>query len=151
MARRADPATTTLIVGSAATDVRRSVGPTAWCVLEQLAMSAPSQVAEAWIVRSSVRELAEQLGVAKNTAQRALLRLRRARLVAFAQPRDSSGRFDSSSYRLNIPDDVLTRQRVPRCGVARSLPGSTSGSRRRVVAASPVGGYVEQLVLLPLA
>jgi DNA-binding transcriptional ArsR family regulator len=151
MARRADPATTTLVVGSAAADVRRSVGPTAWCVLEQLATSAPSQVAESWIVRSSVRELAVQLGVAKNTAQRALLRLRRARLVAFAQPRDPSGRFDSSSYRLDIPDDVLSRQPAPRRGVARSLPGSTSGSRRRVVAESPVGGYVEQLVLLPLA
>jgi hypothetical protein len=91
------------------------------------------------------------MGVAKNTAQRALLGLRRARLVAFAQPRDSSGRFDNSSYRLNIPDDVLTRQPVPRRRVARSLPGPTSGRRRRAVAASPVGGFAEQLVLLPLA
>jgi DNA-binding transcriptional ArsR family regulator len=139
-----------LIVGAAAADVRRSLGPTAWCALEVLAASPRDQVADAWIVRSSVRDLAARMGVAKNTAQRALADLRDARLVEFAQRRDGGGRFHASTYRLAVPDAVLTPQPLQRGAAVRSSRRSEAGVGRRVAAASPAGGFEEQLVLLPL-
>jgi len=145
MAYRTDSSTAGgLIVGAAAADVRRSVGPTAWSALEVLATSPPSHVAGSWIVRSSVRELADGMGVAKNPEQRALATLRAARLVEFAQQRDGGGRFDASVYRLAVPDDVLTLKPLQKAAAVRSSRRSKSGVGRRVVAASP-----EQLVLLP--
>lgn len=138
-----------LIVGSAAAEVRRSVGPTAWSALEVLATSSRNHVAGPWTVRSSVRELADGMGGAKNTAQRALATLRAARLVEFAQQRGGGGRFDASVYRLAVPDDVLTLMPLQKAAAVRSSRRSKSGVGRRVAAASPAGGIDEQLVLLP--
>ena len=140
-----------LIVGGAAAEVRRSVGPTAWAALEVLAASPRSHGPGAWTVHSSVRELATRMGVAKNTAQRALVTLRVARLVEFDQQRGGGGRFDASAYRLDVPDDVLTLQPLQRAAAARSSRRSKPGTGGRVGAASPAGGFDEQLVLLPLA
>lgn len=152
MAYRTDASTAGgLIVGAAAADVRRSVGPTAWSALEVLATSPRSHVSGAWTVRSSVRELADGMGVAMSTAQRALVTLRDARLVEFDQQRGGGGRFDASVYRLAVPDDVLTLQPLPRAAAVRSSRRSKSGVGGRVGAASPAGGFEEQLVLLPLA
>jgi DNA-binding transcriptional ArsR family regulator len=138
-----------VVIGDAAEDVRRLVGPTAWCALEVLATMPPNHVAEAWIVRGSVRELARRLGISKNTAQRALIALRQVGLVKFAQQRDGRGRFGDSSYDITVPDDVLRRQRpsasVPSRGSDRA--GSVAG--RRSVARPPARASVEQLVLLP--
>ena len=42
------------------------------------------------------------MGVAKNTAQRALAALREAGLVASSQRRAATGEFGSCEYRLNV-------------------------------------------------
>ena len=69
MGHRADVETAgELIIGGAAAHVRRSVGPAAWCTLEVLAASPRDRDDVGWIVHCSVRELAAQMGVAKNTA-----------------------------------------------------------------------------------
>jgi hypothetical protein len=147
MASRADDSPVVgVVVGATAEDVRRAVGPTAWCALEVLATSPSTGDDDGETVRSCVRELATRIGVSTNTAQRALVALRRAGLVEFVQRRDVGGRFGDSSYRLSIADDVLTRQALdapsPRRRAGR--PGS-----RSVALAPPVGGFAEQLVLLP--
>jgi hypothetical protein len=148
MDRRSDgtggwPAVVT--IGEAAAEVRRAVGPTAWCALEVLA-GAPVEVDERWIVRSSVREVAVRLGVATNTAQRALAALREAGVIAAGQGRDCSGRFGSGAYRLAVDANVLSRPaREP---IVASTP--TPSSRPRV-AAKPAADRSQQLELLPSA
>ena len=120
-----------LIVGAAAAEVRRSLGPSAWCALEVLATTPPSPSADSWTVHCSVRELATRMGVAKNTAQRALTTLRRACLVELAQRREADGRFDASVYRLTVPDGVFDRE--PRqAPVASPQAAAHSPGPRRV-------------------
>ena len=81
-------------IGAAAADVRRAVGLTAWCALEVLA-ATPAESGEPWAVGSSVRDVAARLGVAPNTAQRAIGVLRDARLVTVIQGRAFAGRVRS--------------------------------------------------------
>ena len=69
-----------------------------------------------------MQTLAVELGVAKNTAHRALKTLRGAGLLEHTQARAAAGRFDTSAYRLAVPDDVLTRS-------LRSISGRPAGRR----------------------
>jgi DNA-binding transcriptional ArsR family regulator len=136
-------------VGAAAADIRRSLGPVAWCALEVLAMSPPEDGTDTWIVSSSVRMLASGMGVAKNTAQRALAVLRGARLVESIQRRSATGEYGSCSYCLNVDADVLSRQ--PQTSPATS---SQAVQSRRVLAKRPVAVKAavevgQQLALLP--
>ncbi len=95
-----------VLVGERAGDVRRQLGPLAWAALEVL-VSHGTMVDSESIADSSVREIADQLGVAKNTAHRAVRALRSARLVSPIQRRDNDGRFLDGGYRLTVPPDVL--------------------------------------------
>ncbi len=98
-----------IAIGPAAGDVRRSVGATAWCALEVLA-ATPADDGELWIVRSSACAVAAHLGVAPNTAQRALGVIREAALVTAIQDREHGGRFGGTAYRLTVDQSVLGRQ-----------------------------------------
>jgi hypothetical protein len=89
------------VIGSGAVNVVRRVGPTAWTVLTVLAVEAESTGGSA-VVRASVRSLASELGLDKDTIARALVRLREARLVVA-----EAGRFEHGTYRLTVPADVL--------------------------------------------
>ena len=80
----------------------RRVGPTAWAVLTALAVDA-EQTAGAQVARASVRSLAMELGLNKDTVARALARLRDARLVA-----SMTSLFEPSAYRLTIPAGVIS-------------------------------------------
>lgn len=95
-----------VLVGERAGDVRRQLGPLAWAALEVL-FSHGTMVDGESIADSSVREIAVQLGVAKNTAHRAVRALRAAGLVSPIQRRDNEGRFLDGGYRLTVPPDVL--------------------------------------------
>ena len=95
-----------VLVGEHAADVRRQLGPLAWAALEVL-VSHGTMVDGESIADSSVREIADQLGVAKNTAHRAVRALRAAGLVSPIQRRDNDGRFLDGGYRLTVPPDVL--------------------------------------------
>lgn len=95
-----------LVVGQGAADVRRLVGAVAWAALEVLAEGAQPR-GDSDSTPASVRSVAAQLGVAKNTAHRALTVLRAAGLVEPLQGRSALGRFDAGGYRLTIPPTVL--------------------------------------------
>jgi DNA-binding IclR family transcriptional regulator len=90
-----------VIVGPDARDVVVQLGPVAWVVLERMAQQANAD-GDDLVVRASVRSLAAELGLAKDTVARAVRRLRRAGLVAFV-----GERFEPGAYRLTVSTDIL--------------------------------------------
>ena len=144
MDRRPDAAAdapVAVTVGAAAGDVRLAVGPLAWCALEVLA-AVPAVDGERWVVWSSVRDVAARLGVAPNTAQRALGVLRDAGLVTAIQDREHGGRFGGTTYRLTVDESVLCRQTCEPLIASRPMVALQPCSP-----AKPVVAVGEQLVL----
>jgi DNA-binding transcriptional ArsR family regulator len=94
-------ATDSIVVGAGAVRLARRVGPTAWTVLTALAVDAEPH-GDGMTVRASVRSLAADLGLNKDTVGRALARLRQARLVV-----QVTGRFELGAYRLTVAPDVI--------------------------------------------
>lgn len=99
--------TARLVLGQGANDVRREVGPTSWAALEVLAELGDGDGRAV----ASVRHVADELGISKNAAHRAIRRLVDAGVVRPHQERSPNGRFLIGSYRLEVPVDAL--QRVP--------------------------------------
>jgi DNA-binding IclR family transcriptional regulator len=97
--------------------LRRQLGPTAWCTLEALLERADGTA----VAVASVRSLAAELGVAKNTAHRALATLMRAGLVQPVQERGADGRFRPGRYRLHLADRPASTRR-PRTTRTPSTP-----------------------------
>jgi len=98
-----------LTLGPGAAPLRRELGPLAWCALECL-VACSGDGSDGTTAEASVRSLAVDLGVAKNTAHRAISALVRAGLVSPTQDRHDDGRFCAGRYRLHV-DDVLTAAR----------------------------------------
>ena len=94
-----------VVVGAASSDLRRALGPTSWVVLEELLLRS-SGASNECVARVSVRALAASLGLAKDTAARAIRRLRNAGLVTAAQERTNAGIFDIAAYRITVPDGI---------------------------------------------
>ncbi len=139
-----------VVVGTAAAEVRRSVGPVAWCALEYLAASPPSGHGDEDTVAASVRSLAVGLGVNKNTAHRALSVLRAAGLVEPMQSRCEAGRFGAGCYRLGVSSAVVARVGVGARECTPPAAPSTAGSvpGRARARRSRTRRDVEQLSLL---
>lgn len=95
-----------LLLGPMADETRRSLGPLAWAALEALVTDARPK-GDVDVADTSVRQLAEHLGVAKNTAHRALSALRRAGFIEPLQSRSTSGKFAFGSYRLAVAPSIL--------------------------------------------
>lgn len=106
------------LAGPRAAVLRREVGPVAWCALECLVERAGDDGTAAACVRS----IATDLGVAKNTAHRAVAMLARAGLVEAIQERDHGGRFRAGRYRLNLADLVISP--TPARARSRATPAS---------------------------
>lgn len=147
-----------ILVGPAAAPLRRSLGPLSWCALECLVASATANEADP-VVDASVRSLAADLGVAKNTAHRGLTALIAAGVATAERPRRSDGTFGPGRYRLHLHGEVLavasaTRRQATRPTTKRTRAGWPSGndtagrsSRRR----TPATERGDQLSLLPSA
>jgi DNA-binding transcriptional MocR family regulator len=100
-----------LVTGPRAAVLRRELGPLAWCALEFLV----EQSSDGVTTEESVRTVAEALGVAKNTAHRAVVALTRAGLIEGIQDRGTNGRFRPGRYRILLTEDLLTRtSQLPR-------------------------------------
>lgn len=103
--------TTMLLVEESAREVRRAVGPLAWCCLEELSLAA-RQTPDGWMAPVGVRALGSSLGVTKDTAARALQVLIAAGLVA------RRGSASSAEYALCPPPGLgicLNHQDIGRC------------------------------------
>ncbi len=116
--------------GPRAAAFRRDVGPVAWCALECLLERSD----DGRTTVASVRAVAAELGVAKNTAHRAMAALARAGLIETDQQRGRDGRFQPGRYVLHLGDLLVTT-------VSQTAP---HGRQRTTTAAT-----VAQLSLLP--
>ena len=94
-----------VVVGPRAAALRRRLGSTAWVVLEQLLANSAGQggCCRACV---SVRTLAAELAMSKDTVARALARLRSAGIVSADQARSAAGRFTVGSYVIAVPDGI---------------------------------------------
>jgi DNA-binding transcriptional ArsR family regulator len=94
-----------VVLSASSVELRRRLDPTAWVVFEQLLLESISNgdTCEASV---SVRSLATQLGLAKDTVARALIRLRRAGLVDASQSRTATGVYATGTYTLTIPTSI---------------------------------------------
>jgi DNA-binding transcriptional MocR family regulator len=95
-----------LLVGPSSTALRRRLGPTAWMVLEEIALRS-TVVGERRVARVSIRTLAGSLGMAKDTVARAVRRLRSAGVVTGVQQRNASGVFDTGVYVITVDPAIL--------------------------------------------
>jgi len=109
------PDRTVLVLTERAASVRASLEPTAWLVLEELALRSNLIDGQA-VAEQSVRTAAESLGRSKDAVARALRQLVAAGLVARAEERHGfSGRFVGVRY---IVDLRLAGLRLPADPVA---------------------------------
>ena len=122
--------TARLALGEGANAVRRRVGPTSWAALEVLAELGDDHGRAV----ASVRHVADELGISKNAAHRAIRRLVDAGLVSPLQERSPDGRFLIGSYRLEVPADALRCVPVeptPSAPTAKRTSRRSAATRRR--------------------
>lgn len=98
---------TSLVIGPSSSGLRRTLDPAAWVVLEEMLLRSTA-VGVHRVVRVSVRSLAGSLGLAKDTAARAIRRLRAAGLVDGVQQRTAAGAFGIGVYVITIHPDVIS-------------------------------------------
>jgi len=128
--------------------LRRSLGPTAWAVLADVAMDAQPDGDGVEVVATSARLVAAHLGIAKDTAARALRRLSAAGILR-RRPQGTSpaGRFAAGTYELHLPlhgtsvpcpasEDTVSRTRPERVETGSlatpvSIPAATVSAPTR--------------------
>lgn len=95
-----------IVVGPASAELRRSLRPIEWVVLEDVALDARPDGAGALVAATSARRVAEHLGLTPGAAAGALARLRSAGLVTHARQAGPAGRFGLSAYVLGTMPGV---------------------------------------------
>ena len=86
---------------------RRRLGPLAWAVLEDLALTAHN-TDQGWVAPIGVRDIAASIGVTKDTAARAVAALGTAGLAVLQRVEGRDGRL-RSGYRLQLPAGISLR------------------------------------------
>lgn len=111
-------------VAAPAREVKRRVGPTAWAVLEDVALDASPDDAGRLVSTTSSRRIADHLGMTAGTAARALARLRAVGLVSYTRHDGAAGRFGLSAYVLGpVPGLVIVDPAgTPTIAPPRSVP-----------------------------
>ena len=114
--------------------LRRRLGPVAWCVLEDLLEDARVDSLGRRVATSSVRRLAGNLGISKDTTARALRRLTSAELIAaLPAPRADRGRFGGGAYLICA---AAPREAIAMAGEPPVAPPPSRRSRIRSAAVS---------------
>ena len=124
----AEASVRSVVVGAASSELRRALGPTSWVVLEELLLRSHGTTDEC-VACVSVRSLAASLGLAKDTAARAIRRLSDAGLVTVAQQRTEAGIFDTGSYVVAIPNGVTLIAPAPAAPQPRARVGRRESSQ----------------------
>lgn len=120
------------------------MGPTAWAVLEDVALDASLDDAGRLVSTTSSRRIADNLGMTAGTAARSLGRLRALGLVSYTRHDGAAGRFGLSAYVLGpVPGlDVVDPADTPAIAGPRPVPprpASPHVDRPRAVDAHMVG------------
>jgi hypothetical protein len=97
---------TSLVICPPSSGLRRTLDPAAWVVLEEMLLRSTAVGAHR-VARVSVRSLAGSLGLAKDTAARAIRRLRAAGVVSGAQQRTAAGAFDTGIYVITVSPEII--------------------------------------------
>ena len=97
---------TSLVIGPASSGLRRTLDPAAWMVLEEMLLRSTAVGAHR-VARVSVRSLAGSLGLAKDTAARAIRRLRAAGFVGGVQQRTAAGVFDTGVSVITVSPEII--------------------------------------------
>ena len=104
-----------LILGQGTTAHRNELGPLAWTVLEEMALTARRGGDGTLRTRLSARAIAERLGINKDTACRAIGRLVVSGMLQREAARgESSGRFEIGTYVVSLPSEVTVSGRPGR-------------------------------------
>jgi DNA-binding transcriptional MocR family regulator len=86
----------------------RQLGPTGWAILQVLRERSGGDSGA--VITASIRSLAGELGLAKNTVQHALRRLRALGLIEARQTRTRAGTFAAGHY--VIPKCTTAKDRL---------------------------------------
>ena len=110
---------------------RRSLGATAWIVLEELVVRAVAVEGELR-VQVPTRELAVTLGLNKDTVTQALARLRATSTIAWTK----LGATGASAFSIHLPLHLITHRSVANTSAAAASPAvprptAKSAPRRR--------------------
>ena len=115
-------------------EVKRAVGATAWVILEDIALDATIDAQGRLVADTSVRQIADNLGLNKSTVARHLAWLRDYGFVLHEEARDAAtGRWDTSRYILD-PSTCVERsptRQPPNSRPRHRLPSSTTTSGTR--------------------
>ncbi len=113
-------------------EIRRALGTTAWAILEEVALDAHLDEQGCLVAVTNVRRIARQLGISKDTAARALLRLADAGLIQCQSRRKETGEFAGSVYVVHLVESSgLARLACYRC------PATPSPALTDTVTTSP--------------
>ena len=127
-----DPPVRAVVVRPEAAHLRRVLDASSWVVLEEL-LARSTGDATVSVTTASIRQLAESLGVAKDTIGRAVTRLRELGLIDYVQDRDAtSGVFASTTYRITVPADMFSFDTAPATIVSTPIePAARHRTRAR--------------------
>ena len=104
MSAASDAVGLSMVIDGRCSALRREVGPAAWVVLEELLTGATVDGETSCAVsRTTVRGLAKETALSKDTVSRTLQRLRAAKVVGIEREQhDDSGRFVSVRYMVDM-------------------------------------------------
>ncbi len=126
-----------LRVGPASAELRASLRPIEWMVLEELALAAGADETGRLVAPTSARAVAEHLGLTAGAVARALARLRALGLVSHLRRcghPGASGRratcWAPGRRKRHLPHLLLRLLPLRRCGLFSMLPVNTHGLPR---------------------
>lgn len=128
-----------LVLTAAAGPLRRALGPTSWVVLEELTATGSPGAGGGLVVATSVRALAESLGLGRDAVAGALQALGLGGWVRWVPARDDGGRFGAGRYVVSANPALrrgnaseasrAARRKAPPATTSRPRPSSSTSAK----------------------